>query len=323
MPKLRPMDDASPKRTLADVPLGLSDAIEGYLYAIELEKGHSLATVTSYEIDLIQFADWLAAQGITQWPAVREDHLAQWMQVLSRDEDLAPASIARKVTAVRMLSRHLVKERLRPDDFAELLTGPRLIQHIPETLSPEEVDRLLEAPSRESAQGLRDRAWLELFYSSGLRVSELCHLQLLDVNLEDRFVRVIAGKRRKDRLVPIGRQAAEALKRYLHLARPSFVKAKTDSALFLSGRGTGLSRKTIWHLIKLYAEQAGIEKSVKPHLLRHSFATHLLSNGADLRAIQEMLGHADITTTEIYTKVEPEHLLQVHRQAHPRRKADL
>ncbi|MDP0500543.1 MAG: site-specific tyrosine recombinase XerD [Verrucomicrobiota bacterium JB022] len=315
------MPRAPSKITLSAFPAGLSEPVEAYLFHLELEKGYSEATVVSYEGDLVQFCLWLQRQHrVADWRHVQEEHLSEWMQELSREDELAPSSIARKLTAVRMMARYLVKQHLREDDFSELLTGPRLVQSLPDTLTPDEVDRLLDAPSRESAQGLRDRGWLELFYSSGLRVSELCSLQLLDLNLEDRFVRVVAGKRNKDRVVPVGKVAAEALERYIRLARPHFVKPHTGGTLFLSARGLPLSRKTIWHLIKVYARDAGIEKPVKPHLLRHSFATHLLSNGADLRSIQEMLGHADITTTEIYTKVEPEHLIAAHRKAHPRRK---
>ncbi|KAF0093643.1 MAG: integrase/recombinase XerD [Puniceicoccaceae bacterium 5H] len=307
--------------TLATLPAGLSEPLEAYLFHLELEKGYSMATINGYEVDLVQFCRWAVRKHkITDWRGPQEEHLSSWMQELTRDEELAPSTIARKLTAVRMMARYLVKEGIRPDDFSELLTGPRLIQSLPDTLTPEEVDRLLNAPSRESAQGKRDRAWLELFYSSGLRVSELCSLKLLDLNLDDHFVRVVAGKRNKDRVVPVGKMAVEALERYIRIARPQFVKPHSDGTVFLSTRGLPISRKTIWYLIKLYAKQAGIEKPVKPHLLRHSFATHLLSNGADLRAIQEMLGHADITTTEIYTKVEPEHLIAAHRKAHPRQK---
>ena len=215
-------------------------------------------------------------------------------------------------------ARFLVAEKVIRNDFTELISAPKLARHLPETLSPEEVEALLDAPSRHSAQGLRDRAFLELMYSSGLRVTELCQLTLQDLDLEEGFLRVEAGKRGKDRLVPVGGKAAEAIQRYLHNGRPSLVRPKTGSALFLSNRGAALSRKTVWYWIKQYAERAGIKKPVKPHLLRHSFATHLLSNGADLRAIQEMLGHADIGTTEIYTRVDRQRLVEAHGRFPPR-----
>ena len=205
-------------------------------------------------------------------------------------------------------------------DFTELVSAPRLSRRLPGQMSADEVEALLEAPSRHSAQGLRDRAFLELMYSSGLRVSELCGLSLQDVDLEEGFLRVQAGKRGKDRLIPVGSRAVEAVQCYLHHGRPNLVKGRTGSDLFLSNRGTAMSRKTVWHWIKQYAGRAGMDPAmIKPHLLRHSFATHLLANGADLRAIQEMLGHADISTTEIYTRVDRQRLVDSHSKYHPRK----
>ncbi|MCD8482409.1 MAG: tyrosine-type recombinase/integrase [Verrucomicrobia bacterium] len=177
---------------------------------------------------------------------------------------------------------------------------------------------LLNAPSAESAQGQRDRAILELMYSSGLRVSELCALTLQHLNLDEQFVRVVAGKRNKDRLVPIGSQAVQALKTYLVRSRPQWIKNHTGSTVFLSQRGRPLSRKTVWYWIQHYARIAGVTVNVTPHQLRHSFATHLLENGADLRIIQELLGHSDIGTTQIYTKVDSKRLSDGHSQFHPR-----
>lgn len=294
-----------------------ADLVDGFALFIELEKGRAGLTVEHYERDLLQCARFLAKRQVRSWETVSMEDAGAWLRSLSGD-DYAPASLARKLSALRSFARYLVQEKRRPDDFTELLSAPKLVRKLPGTLTPEEVERLLGAPGRHSAQGLRDRAFLELFYSSGLRVSELCGLQLHALNLDDGFIRVDAGKRNKDRIVPVGRSAVQALQLYLAQGRPQLVRPKTGSALFLSNRGTAISRKTIWHWIKVYAERAGIEKPVKPHLLRHSFATHLLSNGADLRAIQEMLGHADITTTEIYTKVEPERLLDAHARFHPR-----
>jgi integrase/recombinase XerD len=219
---------------------------------------------------------------------------------------------------LRHFARYLLSEHRVAEDFTELLTSPKKERPLPETLSVEEVGQLLRAPREDSARGLRDRAFLELLYSSGLRVSELCALTLQQVNLEEGYLRVEAGKRNKDRMVPVGARAVEALQRYLDSARPALVRSRTGSAFFLSNRGGPLSRKTIWYWLRNYAEKAGIERPVKPHLLRHSFATHLLQNGADLRAIQEMLGHADIGTTEIYTHVDGGTLAAVHDRFHPR-----
>lgn len=227
------------------------------------------------------------------------------------------SSLARKLTALRGLARYLVREKLREDDFTALLASPKQVRSIPGTLSPEEVDRLLSAPTGGTAHALRDKALLELFYSSGLRVSELGELTIQQIDLENGFTRVF-GKGSKERVVPVGQKATAAIKVWLEAGRPNFVKSRTGSQLFLSERGSGLSRVTLWLIVKKYAKLAGITKTVKPHLLRHSFATHLLNGGADLRAIQEMLGHASIATTQIYTAVESKRLIDQHAKFHPR-----
>ena len=306
------------KEAATDLPAALAQEIDGLLAFLELEKGHARHTIEGYENDLQQFAIYASAElGVREWHTVQGEQAAAWIRSLTGD-DYAPARLARKLSALRCMARYLVKERRRADDFTELLDAPKLLRHLPGTLTPEEVTALLEAPSRETPQGLRDRAFLELFYSSGLRVSELCALHLQDLEFDAGFVRVQAGKRGKDRLVPMGGPAIAALRRYIVQARETFVRSRTGSSVFLSNRGTALSRKTVWHWIQVYARTAGIQRPVKPHLLRHSFATHLLSNGADLRAIQEMLGHADIGTTQIYTKVEAERLIEGHARFHPR-----
>ena len=230
------------------------------------------------------------------------------------------ASLARKLTALRMLARFLVAEKFREDDFTALLSGPKLTRKIPGTLSAADVARLLAAPTGGTPRALRDRALLELFYSSGLRVSELAGLTLQQVDLENGFLRVF-GKGSKERVVPVGGRAADAVAVWLTSGRPHLVKPRTGGQLFLNNRGTALSRVMLWMLVKKYAQRAGITKNVKPHGLRHSFATHLLTGGADLRAIQEMLGHASISTTQIYTAVEPGRLLAQHEKFHPRNRA--
>jgi integrase/recombinase XerD len=216
-----------------------------------------------------------------------------------------------------MFARFMVRERLRPDDFTELLSGPRLARRLPGTLSPDEISRLLASPSGGDPASLRDRGLLELFYSSGLRVSELAALTLQQVDLENGFARVF-GKGSKERLVPMGKRARDAVAAWIASGRPHFVKPRTRSELFLSSRGSSLSRVALWGIVKKHARRAGITKPVKPHLLRHSFATHLLSGGADLRSIQEMLGHASISTTQIYTAVGGRRLLDEHARYHPR-----
>ena len=300
----------------AGLPADLDDPIRDFGNALTLERGRSDRTLEAYEGDLRQCAAHLVRHGVKDWKGAQPPQVMEWLYSLSGD-DYTVASLARKLSALRMFARHLVRERVRPDDFTEQLQGPKLVRHVPGTLSTGEIDALLAAPSGGDPHSLRDRAILELFYSSGLRVSELAGLMLQQVDLESGFLRVF-GKGSKERIVPVGGKASEALTVYLASARPHFVKPKTGSQLFLSERGTALSRQMLWVLVKKYAKRAGITKAVKPHLLRHSFATHLLGGGADLRAIQEMLGHANIATTQIYTAVEEKRLLDQHARFHPR-----
>jgi integrase/recombinase XerD len=295
-----------------------AEEIDGFIGFLELERGLSARTTESYQGDLDQCAKFLARHGVTGWREAQPRHLSDWIYALSGN-DYTVASLARKLTALRVFARHLVREKFRADDFTAQLTGPKLVRKIPGTLTPAEVGRLLAAPSGGDAYSLRDRALLELFYASGLRVSELSGLSLQQLDLDHGFLRVF-GKGSKERVVPVGGKARDALAAYLDAGRKFFVKPKTGSQLFLSERGTAISRKMLWVLIKKYAKRAGLAKPVKPHLLRHSFATHLLSGGADLRAIQEMLGHANISTTQIYTAVEDKRLVDQHTKFHPRNK---
>ncbi len=292
---------------------------EAFLAYLGLERALAKNTLAGYRSDLDQAAAFLVAQGGTDWRGVTRAQAAAWIHSLHR-RTCAPASLARKLTALRGLARFLVREKIRDDDFTDLLSSPKLPRRIPGTLTPEEVGRLLAAPAGGGARALRDRALLELFYSSGLRVSELAGLTLQQVNLEQGFLRVL-GKGSKERVVPIGGKAADAVATYLLAGRPSLVREKTGSQLFLNPRGTALSRVGLWLIVKRCAERAGITRNVKPHSLRHSFATHLLSGGADLRAIQEMLGHASISTTQIYTAVESRRLLDQHAKFHPRNRS--
>jgi integrase/recombinase XerD len=307
-----------PSRTLAlsRAPAAFAGDIDGFIAFLDLERGLSRHTRENYQRDLDQGAAWLAKQGVADWRKVTAAQAGEWLHALTRD-DFAVASLARKLTALRVFARYLVREKIRADDFTALLAGPKLGRRLPETLSGDDITRLLTAPSGGDPASLRDRALLELFYSSGLRVSELGGLMLQQIDLEQGFLRVF-GKGSKERVVPIGGRACAALTTYLVAGRSHFVKTRTGSQLFLSNRGGALSRITLWYIVKKHARRAGIAQNVKPHLLRHSFATHLLSGGADLRAIQEMLGHASIATTQIYTAVEPQRLLDQHAKFHPR-----
>lgn len=309
---------STPSRPLASssAPAAFASDIDGFIAFLDLERGLSRHTRENYQRDLDQCAEYLARQNVADWRSVSSAPVAGWLHALTLGSRAA-ATLARKLTALRVFARHLVREKIRADDFTALMVGPKLSRRLPETLSVAEISRLLAAPSGGEPAALRDRAMLELFYSSGLRVSELAGLMLQQINLEQGFLRVF-GKGSKERVVPIGGRAQSALTIYLGSGRPHFVKARTGSQLFLSNRGGALSRVTLWYIVKKHAKLAGIEKSVKPHALRHSFATHLLSGGADLRAIQEMLGHASIATTQIYTAVEPQRLLDQHTKFHPR-----
>ena len=302
----------------SQAPEAFANDIESFLGYISLERGLSKNTVAAYRRDLDQAAKFLHRRGAAHWRAVSPAQAAAWVHSLSDAADRYKAtSLARKLTALRMLARHLVREKFREDDFTALLTGPKLARKIPGTLNESEIARLLAAPTGGDPRALRDRALLELFYSSGLRVSELAGLMLQQVDLGNNFLRVF-GKGSKERVVPIGGRARDALATYLTSGRPHLVKPKTGSQFFLNNRGAALSRVMLWMLVKKYAQRAGITKNVKPHGLRHSFATHLLTGGADLRAIQEMLGHASISTTQIYTAVEPQRLVDHHAKYHPR-----
>ena len=300
----------------SQAPAAFAQDIEAFLAFISLERGLSKNTVAAYRRDLDQAAQFLGRGGAAGWRAVTPAQAGGWIHSLTSAR-YSVASLARKLTALRMLARFLVREKLRADDFTALLSGPKLVRKIPATLSADEVARLLTAPTGGDPRALRDRALLELFYSSGLRASELAGLMLQQIDLEHGFLRVF-GKGSKERVVPVGGRACDALAAYLTAGRPHLVKPRTGSQLFLNHHGTALSRVMLWMLVKKYAQRAGIAKNVKPHALRHSFATHLLTGGADLRAIQEMLGHASISTTQIYTAVEPQRLADHHAKFHPR-----
>ncbi|MEM0965780.1 MAG: site-specific tyrosine recombinase [Verrucomicrobiota bacterium] len=294
--------------------------IDAFLAWIQLERGLSSNTVESYEKDLTQFGQFLEEAGCYSWRDVDESKAGEFLASLS-ELNFEPSSLSRKLSALKGLSAFRERES-GAASFTEVVRGPRSGRKVPSSLTVEETLRLLESPSTSTPHGLRDRAILELLYGSGLRVSELTALLLQSVDLDNRFVRVF-GKGSKERLVPVGGSALKAFRDYLQAGRPKLVKAKTGSEVFLSQRGLPISRKTVWHLVKVHGERVGLSLSIKPHLLRHSFATHLLEGGADLRVIQEMLGHADISTTQIYTKVDSERLLDEHSRFHPRNQDSL
>jgi integrase/recombinase XerD len=290
--------------------------LEEFRDHLALEAGNSKNTVESYGRDLRHLAEFLAGQGIARPQEATRKQLRDFVFEL-KDLQLSPASIRRHVSAVRTYYRFLAGEGELKDDPSDRLETPRRARKLPDTLSAAECQRLVESPGAEEALGWRDRALLELAYGAGLRVSELVGLTPADVWATDQVVRVF-GKGSKERLVPLGRQVLGAVSIYLHELRPRLDRGKTKNRLLLNVRGQPLSRVGAWGIVKKGAIRAGITKRVTPHTLRHSFATHLLEGGADLRAVQEMLGHADLATTQIYTHVDREYLRSVHRQYHPR-----
>ncbi len=297
----------------------LREDVDDFLAFINLEKGLAENTISNYERDLETFSKFvLEKRKKSYWSDIDAPDVSDWIYSLS-EANYSNASLCRKLSAVRVFVSYLLREDRIERSFMDLVSGPKLRRRSPEILTVEEIRKLLEAPRQETPQGLRDRAILELIYSSGLRISELCGLVLQQVDLEQQAMKVF-GKGSKERVVPVGGKAARAIAVYLESGRPKLVRSSTGSSLFLSNRGQPISRKTVWHLTKKYAGLAGIEKPVKPHMLRHSFATHLLSGGADLRVIQELLGHADITTTQIYASIEADRMTTVHSEYHPRDK---
>jgi integrase/recombinase XerD len=290
--------------------------IERFGDFLSLEQGASPRTHEAYGRDLVRFASWARTRGAAAPTDVGPRLLRDFVYHL-KDVGLAPASIRRNVSAVRTYYRFLLAEGHVVRDPSERLETPKRWRTLPDVLTVDEVSRLLAAPSLDEPLAFRDRALLELAYGAGLRVSEWIGLGAKDVLFEEQLVRVF-GKGSKERLVPIGRSAIGAVAVYLRELRPKLERGAGKGVLFLNARGTPLTRMGAWKILRKYVEQAGITKHVSPHTLRHSFATHLLEGGADLRAVQEMLGHADISTTQIYTHVDREYLRSVHRQFHPR-----
>jgi integrase/recombinase XerD len=290
--------------------------LEGFRDFLALESGHSTNTVEAYLRDLRRLGEFALGRGIEDPARVTRTHLRDFVYLL-KDMGLSAATIRREVSAIRTYFGFLVGEGRVTDDPSDRLESPRRGRTLPETLSVKEVEALLAAPSVDQPLGWRDRALLELAYGAGMRVSELCGLGLSDLLLPEQLVRIF-GKGGKERLVPLGRAVIGAVSVYLHTLRPELDRGHSRGRVLLNARGEPLSRVGAWGIVKRSAERAGIAKDVTPHTLRHSFATHLLEGGADLRAVQEMLGHADLSTTQIYTHVDREYLRSVHKQFHPR-----
>ena len=300
-------------------------ALRRYLDYLAVERGLADNTLAAYRRDLERYAGWLAAAGIDDPAAAGEDHLVAFLGALRAGATplgtrYRASSVARTLAAVRGLHRFLVRERLAGDDPSRDLGSPKVPATLPKALSIEQVERLLDAVAGDDPLILRDRALLETLYAAGLRVSEATTLDVDDLDLDDGTVRAF-GKGAKERLVPVGRSARRALEAYLVRGRPSLARPRSGPALFLNAQGTQLTRQGCWKILRRHARHAGLEAVVSPHVLRHSFATHLLAGGADIRSVQELLGHASLATTQVYTKVTPDRLREVYLLAHPRARA--
>jgi integrase/recombinase XerD len=290
--------------------------LDEFINYLSVERGLSRNTITSYRTDLVHFIAHLEAAGVKDIDRIKRQDITDYMMRL-KAKGISGNSISRALVAIKMFYKFLVQERLAKEDVAGVLESPKLIRPLPNVLNPAEVDKLLAAPDSRDWMGIRDRAALELMYATGMRVSEMVNLTTEGLNLDVGFIKC-KGKGDKERIVPVGRKAKESVLRYMEKVRPRLLKKRQDSHLFLSRLGRKVSRQSFWKMIKRSARAARIKKEITPHTLRHSFATHLLERGADLRVVQEMLGHSDISTTQIYTHINKERLKSIHRQFHPR-----
>ncbi|WP_062356143.1 site-specific tyrosine recombinase XerD [Bacillus kwashiorkori] len=297
----------------------MNDHIQDFLHFLIVEKGLSENTIAAYRRDLTNYAKFLQMElQLNHFNEVTRSHILQYFAKCKKDGK-SSKTLARYVASIRSFHLFLLRDKVTDQDPTVHIESPQVDVKLPRVLSVAEVDALLKAPDMSQMYGIRDQAMLELLYATGMRVSELLQLNKDDVHLTMGFVRCI-GKGNKERIIPIGEHAIHAVKQYITAARPKLMsknKPNTE-ALFLNHLGNRLSRQGFWKILKQLAEKAGIEKDLTPHTLRHSFATHLLENGADLRAVQEMLGHADISTTQIYTHVTKTRLKEVYKQFHPR-----
>ncbi len=314
--------DARLQQPVEDVASALARLADRFLDHLSVERGVAPNTAAAYRRDLRIYLGFLARRGISDPTAVGERDIGDFLASL-REEEYAPgkryssATVARVLAAVRGFHRFLVREGVASADPAEPVGSPRVPRSLPRALSLEEVERLLESIPSDGAIAARDQAILELLYAAGLRISELTALDVDDIDLDDATVRCL-GKGSKERLVPLGRVAVQAVGRYLTQVRPSLARAASGPAAFLNARGTRLTRQGCWKLLKKHASRAGLRRRVSPHTLRHSFATHLLDGGADIRVVQELLGHSDLATTQRYTHVSKERLRSVFDATHPR-----
>lgn len=294
----------------------MEEKIKEFLNYLSIERGLSRNTIDSYGRDLKKYALRLKMEGVGDVSAIKRQDIQNFLMVL-KDSGLNASSIARNLVAIKVFHKYLMTQRYVNEDISSILETPKLWKTLPDVLNLDEVEAILDKPNTLKKQGLRDKAAIELMYATGMRVSELVNLKLNDIHLDVGFVRC-TGKGQKERVIPVGRKARDVIRRYIQKARPGFMSKGESSALFLSRLGKPMSRQAFWMIIKAYVRKARIDKKVTPHTLRHSFATHLLQRGADLRVVQELLGHSNISTTQIYTHINKERLKQIHQKFHPR-----
>jgi integrase/recombinase XerD len=294
----------------------MREFIELFLSYLAVERGLARNTLLAYKEDLNTYLDFLQQRKIEALAKTTRQEITNFM-LEQKERNISANSIARRLAAIKSFYRFLFRERILNSEPTNLIESPKLWKKIPEALSINEVELLLAQPNIRQLQGIRDKAILETLYATGMRVSEAAGLRLNNVNLEVGFLRCI-GKGNKERVVPLGKKAIVSIQRYLKASRPKFLNKKESEFLFVSRLGKKISRQSFWKLLKRYARQARIRKPIKVHSLRHSFATHLLERGADLRSVQEMLGHSSISTTQIYTHINKERLKSIHKMFHPR-----
>jgi integrase/recombinase XerD len=291
--------------------------LQSYVHFLQLEKNASVNTVASYRLDLLRYLGFLESLSISSLEKIKGEHISKFLRML-HEIGLAPRSISRNLSSIKMFHKFLVGERTTTIDPTQNIDTPKLSKTLPDVLSQDEIEAILTQPNTAKRLGIRDKAILETMYATGMRVSELTALKQSNIYATEGVVRVF-GKGSKERLVPIGHSALDWIKKYTSESRSLLsTKGNGQDAVFLNARGKPLSRMAIWNIVRAYTLKSGIKKEVHPHTFRHSFATHLLEGGADLRAVQEMLGHSDISTTQIYTHIDREYLKEVHRTFHPR-----
>ncbi len=295
----------------------LAAQIDLFVEHLVLERGLADNSVLAYRRDLQDYAAFLRAKGISEFSAASRLVVEEYLQLLRRRLHRSRSTVSRKLTSLRQMYKFLVRERLATNDPTTNIQAPKAVHRLPEVLSREQCLALLAMPDRSKPEGLRDAAMMHLLWAAGLRASELVNLRLHNVNFQEGIVRV-RGKGGKERIVPVARATLKLLEEYLERGRPHLVKSELEDGLFLSNRGRPLTRVRLWQILKEYVLRAGLPRHTSPHTLRHSFATHMLAGGADLRAIQEMLGHSTLATTEIYTDVSRQQLRNVYDQKHPR-----